>query len=157
MKPVRIVSWVLALGFAAALVFLVGLPKFIGPEPNPIFAIIAGRTGIDLFEPYVRYATGVAELVAALLLVIPRTRLYGALLAGIVTISAIGFHLSPFLGVQIPQMDRLGALLQAGRSVAEIDAMALPTDGGMLFSMALVFLAASATLVWLERPQRTAP
>lgn len=154
MKPIRLLSWALALGFAGALVFLVGLPKFIGPDPNPIFALIAGRTGVDLFEPYIRYATGAAELTAALLLIIPRTRFFGALLAGGVTLGAIGFHLSPFLGIQIPQMDRLVALLQEGRSVSEIDAMALPTDGGMLFMIALAFLAVAAALAWLERPRR---
>lgn len=154
MKPIRLLSWALALGFAGALVFLVGLPKFIGPDPNPIFALIAGRTGVDLFEPYLRYATGAAELTAALLLIIPRTRFFGALLAGGVTLGAIGFHLSPFLGIQIPQMDRLVALLQEGRSVSEIDAMALPTDGGMLFMIALAFLAVAAALAWLERPRR---
>lgn len=154
MKPIRLLSWALALGFAGALVFLVGLPKFIGPDPNPIFALIAGRTGVDLFEPYIRYATGAAELTAALLLIIPRTRFFGALLAGGVTLGAIGFHLSPFLGIQIPQMDRLVTLLQEGRSVSEIDAMALPTDGGMLFMIALAFLAVAAALAWLERPRR---
>lgn len=156
MKPIRLLSWALALAFAGALVFLVGLPKFIGPEPNPIFALIAGRTGIAFFEPYVRYATGAAELLAALLLILPRTRLYGALLAGAVTLGAIVFHLSPFLGIEIPQMDQLVPLLQAGRTAAEIDAMALPTDGGMLFSIALVFLALAAILTWIERPRRAA-
>lgn len=156
MKPISILSWVLAVGFAAALVLLVGLPKFIGPEPNPIFALIAGRTGISLFEPYLRYATGAAELAAAILLVIPRTRFYGALLAGGVTVGAIAFHLSPFLGIQIPQMDLLLPLLQSGRSIAEIDAMSLPTDGGMLFGMALAFLAIAAALIWIERPRRLA-
>lgn len=151
MKPMRIVSWVLAIGFAAALVFMVGLPKFVGPEPNPIFALIAGRTGISLFEPYVRYAVGVAEFAAAILLIVPRTRLYGALLAGAVTIGAIAFHLSPFLGIEIPRMDRLVPLVQEGRTVAEIDAMNLPTDGGTLFMTALVFLAVAATIGWLER------
>ena len=130
------------------------MPKFIGLEPNPIFALISGRTGVDLFEPYIGYATGAAELTAALLLIIPRTRFFGALLAGGVTLGAIGFHLSPFLGVQIPQMDRLVALLQEGRSVSEIDSMALPTDGGMLFMIALAFLAVAAALAWLERPHR---
>lgn len=96
MKPMRIMSWVLAIGLAAALVFMVGLPKFVGPEPNPIFALIAGRTGVALFEPYVRYAVGVAEFAAAILLIVPRARLYGALTAGAVTVGAIGFHLSPF-------------------------------------------------------------
>lgn len=156
MKLVRVASWVLAVGFAAALVFMVGLPNFIGPSPNPIFALIAGRSGVDLFEPYLRYLTGAAELIAAVLLVIPRTRLFGGLIAGGITLAAIAFHLSPFLGVAIPAMDQLVPLLQQGRSVAEIDAMNLPTDGGGLFTMALAFLAVSIALVWLERPKAKA-
>jgi len=155
MKPIRIVSWVLALGLAGAFLFLVGLPKFVGPAPNPIFALIAGRTGIELIEPYLRYATGAMELAAAALLIIPRTRLLGALLAAAVTIGAIGFHLSPFLGIAIPQMDAIAPLLQEGRSVAEIDAMSLPTDGGVLFMMALAFLVVAAALTWIERPKAT--
>jgi uncharacterized membrane protein YphA (DoxX/SURF4 family) len=151
MKIDRIVSWVLAVGLAAALVFMVGLPKFVGPTPNPIFALIEGRSGIGLFEPELRYLTGVGEFLAAILLVVPATRLLGALLAGAITLSAIGFHLSPWLGVQLPEMSRLTQLLQDGRSVAEIDAMNLPTDGGALFYTALAFLAAAIAIVWLER------
>ena len=154
MQLERIASWILALGFAAALVFMVGLPKFIGPAPNPIFALIEGRSGIALFEPELRYLTGAGEFAAALLLIVPRTRFYGAALAGLITLSAIGFHLSPWLGVEIPEMGQLAALLQEGRSVAEIDAMNLPTDGGALFYTALLFLAASAALLWLERKRR---
>jgi hypothetical protein len=48
-------------------------------------------------------------------------------------------------------MTRLTTLLQEGRSVAEIDAMNLPTDGGVLFYTALVFLAVSVALLALER------
>jgi hypothetical protein len=155
MRLSRLASWALAVGFAAALVFMVGLPKFIGPAPNPIFALIAGRTGIDLFEPYLRYATGAGEVIAAVLLIVPRTRFLGALLAALITLAAIGFHLSPFLGVAIPAIDQLVPMLQQGRSVAEIDAMNLPTDGGMLFFTALIFLAVASTLLWLERPNRT--
>jgi hypothetical protein len=151
MRIGRIASWVLALGLAGAFVFMVGLPKFIGPSPNPIFALIAGRSGIDLFEPLVRYATGAAELIAAALLVWPATRRFGAMLAGAVTLGAIGFHLSPWLGVQLPNMEALTRHLQEGKSVAEIDAMNLPSDGGALFVTALVFLAIAAAMLWLER------
>ncbi len=151
MKPDRVLSWVLALGLAAALAFMVALPKFFGPAPNPIFALIAGRSGIELFEPVVRYLVGVGELLAVVLLIIPRTRFFGASLAGLITLSAISFHLSPWLGVRIPEMEQLNPLLQEGRSVAEIDAMNLPTDGGALFYTALAFLAAALVIAWLER------
>ena len=152
MKIRVIGEWALALALAGAFVFMVGLPKFFGPSPNPIFALIAGRSGLDWFEPYVRYATGAAELLAAAALVIPRTRRLGALVAGAVTVGAIGFHLSPWLGVQIPEMGQLVAELQAGKSVAEIDAMNLPTDGGMLFYTAIAFLVTAVLIFALSAP-----
>lgn len=150
MNARRIASWMLALGLAGAFVFMVGLPKFMGPSPNPIFALIAGRSGIDLFEPYVRYATGAGELAAAALLIWPASRRLGALLAGAISLGAIGFHLSPWLGVRIPDMAPLSELLQQGVSVAEIDAMGLATDGGALFATALAFLAVSIAVFFLS-------
>lgn len=150
MNARRIASWTLALGLAGAFVFMVGLPKFMGPSPNPIFALIAGRSGIDLFEPYVRYATGAGELAAAALLIWPASRRLGALLAGAISLGAIGFHLSPWLGVRIPDMAPLSELLQQGVSVAEIDAMGLATDGGALFATALAFLAVSIAVFFLS-------
>jgi len=88
-------SLVLAAGFA-----FFGVQKF-GAE-NIVFQTLADRSGIGFFEPYVRMLTGVAELLTALLLLIPRTRLYGALLGTGVLLGAIGFHLSPWLGINVP-------------------------------------------------------
>lgn len=86
----------LSLILAAAFVFF-GVQKF-GSE-NIIFETIAENSGIGLFEPIVRMMTGVAELVTALLLLIPVTRRSGALSGMLVLIGAIGFHLSPWLGI----------------------------------------------------------
>lgn len=83
---------------AGFLIFM-GAQKF-GAE-NIIFATIAERSGISLFEPAVRMATGVAELLTALLLVLPRLRLFGALGAVAVIGGAIVFHLSPWLGINV--------------------------------------------------------
>lgn len=85
----------------AALFLFFGVQKFIA-NPNPIFSIIAERSGISLFEPGIRLLTGVAELGAGLLILIPRTRFLGAL-AGIAIVGgAIVFHLSPWLGINVP-------------------------------------------------------
>lgn len=86
---------------AAGLVFF-GTQKF-GAE-NIVFETIANRSGIDLFEPVIRRATGVAELFAAVLLVWSRTRLLGALGAAAIIGGAIAFHLSPWLGVNVPEV-----------------------------------------------------
>lgn len=83
----------------AAFLIMMGVQKF-GAE-NIIFAIIAERSGIALFEPQIRILTGVLELIAALLLVIPRVRTLGVLLAFGLIGGAVAFHLSPWLGIMI--------------------------------------------------------
>ena len=92
---------VLALIVAAGFLFF-GVQKF-GAE-NIIFATIAEKSGISLFEPLIRMLTGVAEISTALLILIPRTRLLGALAGLGVLAGAIGFHLSPWLGISVPGM-----------------------------------------------------
>ena len=90
----------LSLVLAAGFVFF-GVQKF-GAE-NIVFETLAERSGISLFEPYIRYLTGVGELAAAvLLLLLPRTRLVGALIGLGLLVGAIGFHLSPWLGINVP-------------------------------------------------------
>ncbi len=94
-KSVLILSLVVAAGF-----LFFGMQKF--GATNPIFSVIAERSGISLFEPIIRMLTGVAEIGTAILILIPRTRLLGAL-AGLGVLSgAIGFHLSPWLGINVP-------------------------------------------------------
>ena len=90
---------ILALVVAAGFIFF-GVQKF-GSE-NIIFATIAERSGISLFEPLIRMLTGIAEVGTAILILIPRTRLLGALAGLGVLAGAIGFHLSPWLGINVP-------------------------------------------------------
>ena len=94
-KAPLILSILLAVGF----VFF-GVQKF-GAE-NIVFETIAERSGMAFFEPYVRMFTGVSEILAAILLLIPRTRLAGALMGLGLLVGAIGFHLSPWLGINVP-------------------------------------------------------
>lgn len=83
----------------AAFLAMMGAQKF-GAE-NIIFATIAERSNVSLFEPVIRIMTGVGELGAALLLLLPRTRLFGALGAVAIIGGAILFHLSPWLGINV--------------------------------------------------------
>ncbi len=91
----HLVAGLLALG----LLFF-GAQKF-GAD-NIIFETIAMRSGLTIFEPTIRMFTGVAEIVTALLLVWPRMRGVGAVMALGVMSGAIGFHLSPWLGIHVP-------------------------------------------------------
>ena len=94
-KIILILALIVAAGF-----FFFGVQKF-GAE-NIVFATIAERSGISLFEPLIRMLTGVAEVGTAILILIPRTRLLGALAGLGVLAGAIGFHLSPWLGINVP-------------------------------------------------------
>jgi hypothetical protein len=94
-------STALPLALAAGFAFF-GVQKF-GAE-NLVFEIIAERSGLPIFEPYVRILTGLGELTTAALLAFPnaRSRLLGALMGVAILIGAIGFHLSPWLGIHVP-------------------------------------------------------
>jgi len=113
--PLLIVSWICRI--AAAVILLQTLYfKFTGAEES---VYIFTKVGL---EPWGRYASGIAELFAAVLLLLPRTAWLGALLAAGVMAGAIGSHLT-----------RLGIVVK--------------NDGGLLFALAVtVFIAALATL-----------
>ena len=97
----KTVILILASIVAAGFLFF-GVQKF-GPT-NPIFLVIAEKSGISLFELVIRVLTGVVEVVTAILILVPRTRLLGALAGLGVLAGAIGFHLSPWLGISVPGM-----------------------------------------------------
>ncbi|MEP6645740.1 MAG: DoxX family protein [Saprospiraceae bacterium] len=94
--------------------------KFTGAEESKyIFSTIG-------MEPWGRIGSGIVELFAAILILIPRTSWLGAMLAlGTVT-GAIFFHLTK-LGIVV--MD----------------------DGGLLFILACVVFLFSMIIVWIER------
>jgi putative oxidoreductase len=113
------VDWACRL-VAAAILFQTLFFKFTAaPESVHIFTTLG-------IERWGRIASGVAELVACVLLIVPRTGALGALLALGVMSGAILSHLT-----------RLGIVV--------LD------DGGLLFALALVVFACSATVLGLER------
>lgn len=107
--------------FIAAIILLQTLWfKFTGaPESVYIFSTLG-------VEPWGRIGSGIAELVAALLLVLPRTAWAGAAMALGIMGGAILSHLA-VLGVEV--MD----------------------DGGTLFMLALAVAVCSAFVLWRER------
>jgi uncharacterized membrane protein YphA (DoxX/SURF4 family) len=79
-------------------------------------------------EPWGRIASGIAELVASVLLLIPRTTWMGALLGIMIMSGAIFFHLT-----------KLGIEIQG--------------DGGLLFIYALTVLISCGILLLMTRPK----
>lgn len=111
----KILSWLLRIVPAVILLQTLFF-KFTGaPESIYIFETLG-------MEPWGRIGSGIVELVAAVLLLIPSTSVYGASLAIVVMISAIGSHLT-----------KLGIEVQG--------------DGGLLFTMALVVFGCSVVIV----------
>lgn len=104
----KIVPWVLAI--IPALVFLQSLPfKFTGAaETQHIFGTIGSwfdSIGLSAiggpFASFGAYAVGAIELVAAILLLIPKTRFVGALIGFVILSGALFFHLGTPLGVAV--------------------------------------------------------
>ncbi|MES2647969.1 MAG: DoxX family protein [Bacteroidota bacterium] len=117
----KIFPWVLR-GVAAFIMLQTLFFKFTAaPESVYIFT----ELGI---EPWGRIGSGVMELIASVLLLIPRTTVLGALLAMGIMGGAILSHI--FV---------LGVVIQ--------------DDGGQLFIYALLVLICSAILFWMYRRQ----
>lgn len=146
----RVGSWTLALTLVALLLFE-AWQVFFWLNPNPVFGLIAARSGVGLFEPVMRYVTGAVEVVAAALLLYPRTRSRGAMLALLIVVGALAMHLSPWLGVQVPDLTRTSAALAQGKTAMEIAAMNLPTDKGAMFLLALAIGLISVGSIAMER------
>jgi hypothetical protein len=146
----RVLSWALAITLAVLLLFI-ACQQLLGPTPNPVFGQVALRSGVALFEPWARYATALAEVAAVALVLWPRTRARGAMLALVIAAAAVAFHLSPWLGVAVPRADAVAQAAADGRTAAEIFAMQLPTDKGAMFLLALIVAILSGVTVAVER------
>jgi putative oxidoreductase len=127
-KKPAIISWIVQV-IVALVLFQTLFFKFTGaPEPRYIFTKLG-------MEPWGRIGSGVVELVAVVLLLIPRTAVFGAILAAGVIGGAIASHLTG-LGIAIPD-----------------PADPTRTDGGLLFMLALIVLAGSLVIAFLRRSQ----
>lgn len=120
-KRQKIVSWIAQL--TAAVILLQTLYfKFTGaPESIYIFETVGA-------EPWGRIGSGIVELIAGVLLLVPATAAIGALLALGVISGAILSHLT-VLGIEVQG------------------------DGGTLFALACVVFASAAVVAWLRRRQ----
>lgn len=132
MRGVRLMaSWVLALFLAAMFLWIADQTLF--PARNVIFPLLADYSGISLFEPTGRLATGLVEALAALLVFLPWTRRFGAIFAVLVALGAVAAHLL-WLDIKVPVTYPPGT----------------QDDGGQLFYLALGLLALSVLLVFVH-------
>ncbi|MGE6353753.1 DoxX family protein [Flavobacterium sp. NPDC079362] len=113
------IAWVLRIT-AAAILLQTLFFKFSGaPESIYIFSTLG-------IEPYGRIGSGVAELIAAILILIPRTTWIGALGGSGIMTGAILSHLF-VLGIQVKN------------------------DGGLLFSLAVITLLCCLGLLYFNK------
>lgn len=120
-KTKTITSWILQI-IAAAILAQTLFFKFSGAAESKF---IFNTLGV---EPWGRLASGVVELIAVVLLLVPRTVTLGALLALGVMTGAIGSHLT-----------KLGLVVM--------------NDGGLLFALAVMVFVCGAIILLLRRQE----
>ncbi|MEO8505353.1 MAG: DoxX family protein [Acidobacteriota bacterium] len=113
------VSWILRIVVAVILAQTLFFKFTAAPESVYIFS----KLGL---EPWGRIGSGIAELIAAVLLLWPATVALGALLA-----------LGVISGALISHLTKLGIVVEG--------------DGGLLFALALVVFVGSAILLVMHR------
>jgi len=120
-RPLLVVSWICRIPAAVILLQTLFFKFTAAPESVYIFTKVHA-------EPWGRIGSGVVELIAAVLILIPRTVWAGALLALGVMAGAIVSHLT-VLGIEV-----MG-------------------DGGLLFGLALIVFCTSTVALVLHRTQ----
>jgi putative oxidoreductase len=121
MKTKTIISFVLRV--VAAFILLQTLYFKFTAQPESVY--IFTKVGI---EPWGRIGTGVGELIASVLLLVPRTIVIGAMIAAAMMVGAIATHLF-ILGIEVQG------------------------DGGQLFVYALVVFISSIALLFIHSEQ----
>ncbi len=121
MKPQTLRKWAWVLRLVAAGIMLQTLFFKFSAAPESVY--IFSTVGM---EPWGRIFVGVFELIASVLILIPRTTAYGSLVGVGVMTGAVFMHLT-----------RLGIVVQ--------------NDSGKLFAMAVIVLAACLVLTYLHR------
>ncbi len=120
-KTTTLVSW--SLRIIAAFILLQTLYFKFSAHPESV--ALFTKLGV---EPWGRIATGVIELITAILLILPATKAFGALSAVGVMLGAIASHIF-VVGIESNN------------------------DGGQLFYMALLVLICSLIVLWMHRSE----
>jgi hypothetical protein len=127
-RPQSAFSWLLQITVSVILLQTLFF-KFTGAEESVyIFSTVGRFVGVPGVEPWGRIGSGVFELVAAILLLIPATVSVGGALTMGVMAGAIASHLV-ILGIEVKG------------------------DGGLLFALAITAFVGSAIVLILRRTQ----
>jgi hypothetical protein len=122
-KAFIITSWTLR-AIAAVILLQTLFFKFTGAKESVYIFTTLGM------EPWGRIGSGVAELIASVLLLLPQTVVFGAILSLGVISGAIFFHLTK-LGITLPLVD----------------------DHGELFALAVIVFVCSAVVLIMHRDE----
>jgi uncharacterized membrane protein YphA (DoxX/SURF4 family) len=125
-KTTNIASWVLQI-IVAVILFQTLFFKFTGAQESVYIFTKLGA------EPWGRIGSGIVELIAVILLLIPSTVTIGAILSMGVISGAIMSHLTK-LGIVVVNSDGT-------------------TDGGLLFGLAVTVFVLSAAILIVRRSQ----
>ena len=120
-KAFVVASWILR-GIAAVILLQTLFFKFTGAKES---VYIFSTLGLD---PWGRIGSGIVELIASILLLWPRTIVFGAALSLVVISGAIVSHLTK-LGIALPAVE----------------------DRGELFALAVIVFLCPATVLILHR------
>lgn len=131
-KPQRTISWILQILIAAIFVMAM-IPKLTGDEGSKALFDVLG------VEPIGRYAAGISELIAVILLLNPKTSVIGAVVSLGVISGAILAHITK-LGISIDPV----ALARPELSAAQ---------GPSMFIMAVTVFLASLIVIIIRRAQ----
>jgi len=123
-KPFLIASWIGQVVVAVILGQTLFFKFTNAPETRVIFENLGGRPAA--------LASAVFELIVVVLILIPRTAVFGAVGGVLIMLGAIGSHLA-VIGIAVPTPDGTG------------------DDGGTLFGMAIVVLLMSLMVAFLRR------
>jgi uncharacterized membrane protein YphA (DoxX/SURF4 family) len=118
-KSQNMISWILQI-IVAVILFQTLFFKFTGAEESKYIFTTLG------IEPWGRIGSGIVELIAVVLLLIPRTVPYGAILA-----------LGTISGAIFSHLTKLGIVVK--------------DDGGLLFILACAVFVSSAVILFLHR------
>ncbi|MBA4027698.1 MAG: hypothetical protein C0475_00885 [Planctomyces sp.] len=143
-KPAGIAKYAIWLPqLVAAGIIGLTLPFKLGGAPETVwlFNEISTQSGLGVDEALLRYFTAANEILAIILILIPRTSIFGALHVMALMSGALVTHLA-LIGIQVPGPNKDGVVV-TGQEL----------DGGTLFVMGLVTFAAAVAVLITRRSQ----